>query len=188
MSDIRVSVQWENPTVFAGEDVTCTITFKNVAQARSIPRSSSPNPHTASHGSHRERWKEILPSRSSSAPKSAIHRKSPSSSGLSQPHARTHKQTSSLSSANVLSGSPILDVHDDSSKYSSPGNDKHRRSVSIVSICGEANGETSPYDHSGRPGHVHTRATSLHVMPRRNGRLSCGPSSGTSHSTYFTTC
>ncbi|KAF1991396.1 Rgp1-domain-containing protein [Aulographum hederae CBS 113979] len=30
-SNIRVSVQWKHATVFAGEDVECTITFRNVA-------------------------------------------------------------------------------------------------------------------------------------------------------------
>lgn len=184
MSDIRVSVQWKNPTVFAGEDVECTITFKNVALAPSTHRSPSPNPHTASHGSHRERWKDTLPVRSTNASTSAMHRNSPSLSGFPQSQARTHKQALSLSSA-------IGSFHDGTSKTSTPGDNKHRRSVSIVSIRGEANDETTPHSqllNSGRSSHGHTRAASLHVMPRRNGLLSNSPSSGTPHSAYFNTC
>ena len=188
MSDIRVSVQWKNPTVFAGEDVECTITFKNVALAPSTQRSPSPNPHTASHGSHRERWKETLPMRSAIASTSAVHRNSPSLSGFSQSQARTHRQALSLSSANGFSKSPIGSLHDSTSKTSTPGDNKHRRSVSIVSIRGEANDETTPQSqllNSGRSSRGHTRAASLHVMPRRNGLLSNGPSSGTPQSAYF---
>lgn len=191
MSDIRVSVQWKNPTVFAGEDIECTITFKNIALVGSVRRSPSPNCHTASHGSHRDRWKETLPVRSANAPTSAMHRTSPSLTGFSQSHARTHKQALSLSSADGYPKSPIVDITDGISRSSNPEGNKHRRSVSIVSFRGEAYQETSPHSQllsSGRLGHGHTRAASLHVMPRRNGLLSNGPSSGTSHSAYFTTC
>ena len=31
-SDLQVFVKWKEQTVFAGEDVECTITFKNVAE------------------------------------------------------------------------------------------------------------------------------------------------------------
>lgn len=189
MSDIRVSVQWKNPTVFAGEDIECTITFKNIALAPSTHRSSSPNPHTASHGSHRELWKEALPVPSANASTSAIHRKSPSLSGFSQSQARTHKQALSLNSANNSPKSPIVGFHEGTSKTSTPGDNKHRRSVSIVSIRGDANDETSPHSHllnSGRSSHGHTRAASLHVMPRRNGLLSNGPSSASGNERAFT--
>lgn len=190
MSDIRVSVQWKNPTVFAGEDIECTITFKNIALARSVRRSPSPNPHTASHGSHRERWKETLPMRPANGPTSAMHRKSPSLSSFSQPHARTHKQASSLNSTNGFPRSPVVDVHDGTPETPMTGGNKHRRSVSIVSIRGEAADETSPHSqlvNSGRSSHCHARAASLHSMPRRNGLMSNGLS-GTSHFAYFTTC
>ena len=191
MSNIRVSVQWKNSTVFAGEDIECTITFKNIALARSVRRSPSPNPLTASHGSHRERWKETIPMRSANAPTSAMHRKSPSLPGFSQSQARMHKQASSLSSVNGFPKSPTVDVLDDTSKASTPGDNKHRRSVSIVSIRGEANDETSPHHQSltsVRSSHRHARAASLHVMPRRNGILSNGPSPGISRYAYVTTC
>ena len=190
MSDIRVSVQWKNPTVFAGEAIECTITFKNIALAPSVRRSPSPNPHNASHGSHRERWKETLPMRPVYGPTSAMHRKSPSVSGFSQPHARTHKQASSLNSANGFPRSPMVNVHYGTPETSMPGANKHRRSVSIVSIRGEAADETSPHSQvltSGRSSHCHARAASLHGMPRRNGLMS-NALSGTSHFACFATC
>ena len=188
MSNICVSVQWKNSTVFAGEDIECTITFKNTAPARSIPHSSSLNSHTAGHGSHRERWKESLSSTDDSL--NMRNRESLSFSGLNQSHARSHKQTVSMSSANGFPKSPVVSFNDGMSNTASPGNNKHRRSVSIVSIRGEASDETSLHSqfmNSGRSGHTHTRATSLHVMPRRNGLLSNGSSSGICHSTYSTT-
>ena len=190
MSDIRVSVQWKNPTVFAGEEIECTITFKNIALARSVRRSPSPNSHSASHGSHQEQWKGTLPIRSANAPTNAVYRKSPSLSGFPPSHARIQTQALSLSSAPGFPKSPIVDVHN-GAPISAPGDNKHRRSVSIVSIGGEVTDETSPQSHmmnSGRSGHSHTRAASLHVMPRRNGLLNNGPSPGTSHSAYFSTC
>lgn len=190
MSDIRVSVQWKNLTVFAGEDIECTITFKNVALARSVRRSPSPSPHSANYGSHRERWKETLPIRSANSSTSATHRKSPSFSSFSQSHARTHKQGSSISSANGIPKSPIIDVGDDISKTAAPGDNKHRRSVSIVSIRGQANDEIQhgQLKKSGRLGHSHIRSASLHVMPRGNGPLSNGALSGSSHSQYYVMC
>ena len=186
MSDIRVSVQWKNPTVFAGEDIECTITFKNIALARSVRRSPPPNTHTTSHDSHRERWKDTLPVRSPDATARTIHRKSPSLSGVSQSHTRTYKQALSLGSPNGFPKSPIFDVHNTTSKNSCVGDTKHRRSVSIVSLHGDANNGTSPHGQllkSGRSGHAHIRAASLHVMPRRKGLPSNEPSLGISHAT-----
>lgn len=191
MSDIRVSVQWKDPTVFAGEDIECTITFKNIALARRIHHSASPSPHTTSHGSHRERWKETLPIGSANAPASAKHRKSPSFSGFSQSHARTHRQALSNSSVNGFAKSSGGEVHDSISGPANTGNNKHRRSVSIVSIRGEANEDASRHGQLlsfGLSGHSHTRAASLHVTPRRNGPLSNGSSPGIPYPTYFTTC
>ena len=191
MSDIRVSVHWKNPTVFAGENIECTIIFKNIALARSVRRSPSPNTHTPSHGSRRERWKDTLPIRSPNVTASTVHRKSPSLSGVSQSHTRTHKQALSLSSTNSFPKSPIFDVHSTTSQDSYVGDIKHRRSVSIVSLHGDANKGNSLYGqllNSGRSSHAHIRAASLHVMPRRNGLPSNGTSLGISHAAYTIMC
>ena len=191
MSDIRVSVQWKNPTVFAGEDIECTITFKNNALAHRVRPPPSPSPHTASHGLHRDRWKETLPMRSTNAPISVKHRKSPSFSGFPQSYARSHQHSLSTSSANGFIKSPVAEAHDRTTETACPRDNKHRRSVSIVSIRGEADDEATRQGqslNSGRPGHSHARAASLHVMPRKSGLLSNGLSPSTSHHTYTTTC
>ena len=191
MSDIRVSVQWKNPTVFAGEDIECTITFKNIALAHRVQPSPSPTPHTPSHGLHRERWRETLPMRSANAPTCVKHKKSPSLSRLSQSYAATHKQSLSIGSANGLVRSPVTELPDGITEAASSGYNKHRRSVSIVSIRGEADDEATRHGqllNSGFPGHSHTRATSLHFMPRRGGLLSNGSSPSISHSADSATC
>lgn len=191
MSDIRVSVQWKNPTVFAGEDIECTITFKNNALAHRDRPPPSPSPHIASHGLHRDRWRETLPMRSANAPTNVQHRKSPSFSGFSQSYARSHQQSLSTSSANGFGKSPVAEVQDGNTKAASPRDSKHRRSVSIVSIRGEADDEATPQVqllNSGRPAHSHARAASLHVMPRKSALLSNALSPGTSHPTYSIAC
>ena len=191
MSDIRVSVQWKNPTVFAGEDIECTITFKNNALAHRDHPPPSPSPHIASHGLNRDRWRETLPMRSANAPTSVKHRKSPSFSGFPQSYARSHQQSLSTSSANGLVKSPVAEVRDGITKSACPRDNKHRRSVSIVSIRGEADDEATrqgQFLNSGRPAHSHARAASLHVIPRKSGLLSNGLSPGTSHPTNSTTC
>ena len=189
MSNICVSVQWKNSTVFAGEDIECTITFKNTALARCIPRSLSPNSHAAGHGSHRERWKESLHATNDAL--NMKHRELPCLTRLSQSHARSHQQPSWTGSANGFPKSPAVDAYDGIPNTASLGNNKHRRSVSIVSIRGEINNETSLHGQlmqSGRSGHTHARATSLHIMPRKKGFLSNGSSPGTCHSLYSTMC
>ena len=191
MSDIRVSVQWKNPTVFAGEDIECIITFKNNALAHRVRPPPSPTSHTASHGLHRDRWRETLPMRSANAPTSVKHRKSPSLSGFPQPYARSHQHSSSTSSANGFVKSPVAEVHGGITESASSRDNKHRTSVSIVSIRGEADDEATRQGqllNSGRPAHSHARAASLHVMPRKSGLLSNGLSPSISHPTYSTTC
>ncbi len=61
-SNVRVFINWHDQTVFAGEEVRCTITFKNVAR---VPGSSSssrsrPSPQTSRHASS-ERLKATSP-------------------------------------------------------------------------------------------------------------------------------
>ena len=180
MSDIRVSVQWKSSTVFAGEEVACTITFKNVAQPRSLRRSPSPSQFRG-HASHRERWKEALPMRSGQSPGIAAHRNSSSLPGFATSKARMHKQTLSLSTSNGFPPASVSGLREAAPAVSRGGESKHRRSVSIVSLGGETGEETSPHGqhmNSGRPTRGHTRSASLQVLPRRGAVLGGGPSSG----------
>lgn len=180
MSDIRVSVQWKYSTVFAGEDIECTITFKNVAQTRSLRRSPSPNSQLRSHSSPRERWKETLPMRSGQGLGNNNHRKTPSLSGLSQPRAKLHRQALSLSTSNGFAQAPAS-AQAGVAKGPRTGEGRHRKSVSIVSIGGETIEQapsSSAASTSGRPSHGHARASSLQVLPRRYGPGNGGPLSG----------
>ena len=180
MSDIRVSVQWKSSTVFAGEEVACTITFKNVAQPRSLRRSPSPSQFRG-HTSHRERWKEALPMRSGQSPGIAAHRNSSSLPGFATSKARMHKQTLSLSTSNGFPPAPVSGLREGAPAASRGGENKHRRSVSIVSLGGETGEETLSHGqhmNSGRPTRGHARSASLQVLPRRGAVLGGGPSSG----------
>lgn len=172
MSDIRVSVQWKSSTVFAGEDIECTITFRNVARAQRTP---SPNAQLRGHGFHRERWKDTLPSHLVQKPSSGHQRKS---SLLSQSGYRTHKPALSLNGPN---GHFPPSLHGNATA-AQMSNQEKRRSISIVSLGGNfADDEPDhaiPSSGTKRPSHGHSRATSLQILPRKNGFPHPGPTSG----------
>ena len=173
MSDIRVSVQWKSSTVFAGEDIECTITFKNVARLR---RSPSPNAQLRGHGLHRERWKDNLPSHLLQKPSGGQQRKS---SLASQPGYRKHKPALSLSTPNGH-----FSPQQQSNEPPAPQTSGHqkRRSISIVSIgsnlAEEESPHRSPLTSVKRPSHGHSRAASLQMLPKRNGFPSPRATSG----------
>ena len=170
MSQIQLSVQWNNSTVFAGEDIDCTITFKNVARP---PPQSHHGPRLRHH-SKRERWKGALPDRITLGKQDVRHLELP-------PPGRSKN-----SSAGVHSTSATLGAHDNGyfeTIASAPGGDmhkttkiggshKHRRSVSIVSIGGDFIGEPATPGQKSKPGsnvRRHARAVSLQVLPKRTG-------------------
>lgn len=181
-------MQWKTPTVFAGEDIECTITFKNVAAVRNPRRSPSPNPRVSQLASTRDRWKDALPMRSPQRPGTRSHRKSPSAQLFPQPNARGHKPALSLSTSHNFSH-PLSPKNPQSgATIPSPGSNKHRRSVSIVSIGGDAVDEppaVGQISSSTRPTRGHARAASLQVLPRRTGVANGMPSSGRYPDTGF---
>ena len=185
MSDIRVSVQWKNSTVFAGERIECKIIFTNVAQAPGKHRSPSPSSQFPTHTSARDRWKETLPIQRT--PQDSFVSSSPSLS-VSRTKLRTHGPAASLSGPSHIktassAGGAAISNGTQASKHS------HRRSVSIISLAGDVSqGKDVPnaqIDCSKRPGRGHTRAASLQVLPRRTGDMASGPFSGKAPSTYF---
>lgn len=174
MSDIRVSVRWESSAVFAGEEVECTVTFKNVTPPSSLRRSPSPNTKLRSHGSSRERWKETLPSR------------------LLQ---GTATQGRNVRSQKPLSLKPshgfplprMPNIPRASSRPPDSERNTHRRSVSIISIGGDTASEASspgPILNPTRPARGHGRAASLQVNARKLGSLNSGSSSGNPDNVY----
>ena len=188
MSDVRVSVQWKNPTVFAGENIECIITFKNIALGRSLRRSPSPKP---TQTSHRERWKETLPTRFANNTAGAKHTKSTSFSGFLQSKPSKYRSGLSTGSGTGFPKFPTDNNADGTSDTASFGDIKQQKSISIVSIGGEPNDETLQHCqtlNSGRPSRSHGRAASLYVLPQGSGLFSNESSlSGISLFAFYTT-
>lgn len=191
-SDIQVFVKWKEQTIFAGEDVECIITFKNVAE------SSTPEPNEAQRTPHQRQSSRTITA--GSAGDNYFSLKSPHNfffNGNSRrslpgsPRAKTfdrsHRPATSL-------GSPFLASHSfpplqTPSRLGNghPSNHKHKRSVSILSIDSEGGNDKTPVpSHFNRPSPArgHGRSASLQVLPRRNEGYDEGSTTGI---TYFTT-
>jgi hypothetical protein len=180
-SNIRVFVQWSEQTIFAGEDIECQITFKNVAAVPNAP-SSSPHPGSLNGfttGGGRER--KSTPLRTPAAPgKNNI-----SQSSRAAPSGRGHRSTLSL---NVPVGSGRSNQTDvpRNSGHSEVGQEErsHKRSVSIISLGisedpgDEASTQRNVAEGSRRPSRGHIRASSLQIIPRRSGTNGARPLSG----------
>lgn len=173
-SEIRVFVHWNNRTVFSGEDLECTIVFKNV----SIPPES-----TCASAANNKRQQTIGPLHTTV---SSVKTPALPTSRLSRPRAQGHRPTASL------------DVTIGRDKVRGPGSwtdhqngtpaygQKHRRSVSIISLGrgigvereGVQNQNSGQISIIRRPVRNHTRSASLQVLPRWSAGTDAGPSSG----------
>lgn len=178
LSNIRVFIQWADQTVFAGEDVECEITFRNIASNPTPARSSLQPPPTNGFGprSERQRKPPTGPARSDnvSGPRPA-------------PPVGGHRTTLSLSG-------PVGADRSQGSGSWAAGHAKppktghaHKRSVSIISI-GASEGAADDFtshgsaaDGSRRMMRSHGRSASLQLIPRRHG----GPTSGKYHIPFF---
>jgi len=176
LTNIRVFVQWTQQTVFAGEDIECQITFKNIANTPTPPRTSlhpSSANGSASASADRQRKTAVsqIKDNSSVAPRS-----SSSSKG--------HRTTLSLNVPAAPNGPQSASglFNGASSRASKDGN-PHKRSVSIISIgASEGGGDdfTSHGSFSERPrggARGHARSASLQMVPRRHA-MNGGPPSG----------
>ncbi|KAM0075694.1 Golgi membrane exchange factor (Ric1p-Rgp1p) subunit [Fusarium odoratissimum] len=169
-SNIRVFIRWHDQTVFAGEEVKCTITFKNAAP---IPGQPKPQPQQS------ERSRLASP----------LHGRPKLNQGLTPPPSgssgRGHRRSAlSLSVPASQSHSRTGSVQWPSSAGSSDGRSSHshKRSVSIVSIGSNNTVEdhTQRSDLPSRPQRPHRghgRASSLQIIPRAQGQLPTGPHS-----------
>lgn len=186
-SSLRVFVHWHDQTVFAGDEVRCTITFKNVATPDTGPGLSHQNPQP-----ERLRIASNLSSRAAAAAaKGGSNGNGSASAGAGQSmppttasNRRGHHR--SALSVNLPSSSGGHRGRSASIPWPPPGGGhSHKRSVSIVSI-GSANtvedpaslrGDRAPNSpastrssaHPQRPGRGHARATSLQILPHRQG-------------------
>jgi hypothetical protein len=180
-SNIRVFVQWSEQTVFAGEDIECQITFKNVAAVPNASRSSS---HPSSlngfpPGGGRERKSTPVQTLATQG-KNTV-----SQNSRAAPSGRGHRSTLSL---NVPVGSGQSNqgpgLRNSGHGEVGPEDRSHKRSVSIISLgISEDPGDEAITQHnvaegSQRPSRGHIRASSLQIVPRRSGTNGAGPLSG----------
>lgn len=144
-SDIRVFVKWHERTVFAGEEVRCTITFRNVASApSSIPHQRTARQSPAGLG--------ISPGPAGVRTTSKLQ---------PPPTPRGHRSTMSMTSPRA--GAPLQAAVTGGEGRERRG---HRKSVSIVSIGSGTVGEDVGDSHAGRLSRFnrgHGRASSLQI-------------------------
>jgi hypothetical protein len=152
--------------VFAGEDIECTITFKNVAPPEGRGKSPSPSKNGFAPGGERQR--RLPPVHSSTRP--SISRNSSFSSQIPPPHPRGHRPTLSLhtlsNAGDRRSPAPPSGGFNNGSAASAHN---HGRSLSITSLGTDAATEVS-HDRAApprRPARGHGRSASLQVVPGR---------------------
>ncbi|WYZ37320.1 hypothetical protein EsH8_II_000826 [Colletotrichum jinshuiense] len=169
-SNIRVFIRWHDQTVFAGEEIKCTITFKNIARDPSQQRQSQRLVPT-----DRPRHVSPLLRGKSSAgltpPNSAQTRGHRSALSLNVPAAQSRSRAGSV---------PWTSSHSPSA-LEHRGNG-HQKSVSIVSIGSTStilddNQSNAGSVKSQRPGRSHARASSLQIVPRGAAMGLMGPHS-----------
>ena len=165
MSNIRVIVQWETSPAFAGEDVKCIITFKNVIQVAKDSRSASTTSQECANGASRHRWKFDLP-RSDDTQFSRPHVLTPST--LSATNRTEHRSTLSLGGDVVPTDGIPGSISTRTTVSPANKDHQHRRSVSIMSI-GRQRGSANETDSSQgwlssslEQGRHHNRSASAH--------------------------
>ena len=198
-SNIRASVRWRHSTVFAGEEVECTITFRNTA---SSPDSKSNGHATAGRKIHAEKATPVLAKpvppgsrknslRSQSGASQApiggpsLSRQSSIRSRPGPPTARGHRPTLSLSTSQAGAPRPTQLTQSGADSGTATPSQKHGRSISIVSVAPDSRNDArgqNPRRMASGPLKGHARSTSLNIVPRRSGAVSA-PVSGMTTST-----
>ncbi|KAK0639349.1 Rgp1-domain-containing protein [Cercophora newfieldiana] len=183
-TNIRVFVHWADQVVFAGEEVKCTITFKNVARPPAPQSSVPPRLATATaRAEGRQRVPSPLSPRAAKGNGSANGGLVPPSVGRS---GRGHGHRSTLSLSVPASGSGSSGARRERAGSipwsgqqqgggSGSGGQGHERSVSIVSMGNGEGGEQQGKQRLSGKGHA--RASSLQIVSR--GLPLNGPRSAT---------
>ena len=182
MSNIKVFVQWERSSVFAGEDLKCKITFTNAATPSDRSRSISPATPNPTKGSGRERWFSDRPRQGGTQlfQKPALN-KLESTRAIGQRHGPILSLNASSGGVQrAVPTSPVAKL----SERTAAGSQKHKRSVSIVSIGGMDNeggdvshGRSISTSETRRQSlSRHGRAASFHGVPTKVGSLEKKPS------------
>lgn len=163
-SNIRVFIRWHDQTVFAGEEVKCTVTFKNVA----------PGPNQANSQQHQQQQPSTERNRLASPLSGRLAK---ANAGLTPPPPSTtgrgHRRSAlSLSAppthAHTRSGS--IQWPSSASMSDRHSGHSHKRSISIVSIgsASTVDDHAMRNEHPARPqrpNRGHGRAASLQIVP-----------------------
>ena len=175
-SNIRAFVHWKEPSIYAGEDIECIITFRNVAAYPGQEQQEEDEPQTP-YSNGFSRAPSVVASRRSSLAQSSVQASwAPSfSSSRQAPNGRGHRPALSL---NVLStssrnGPPSAGLHSAPMSGRTPTSARpvkgHGRSLSIMSLGSEAPSEgrhAMPPPTTKRPTRGHTRSASLQVTSK----------------------
>ena len=132
MSNLKIFVEWERPTVFAGEDIKCIITFKNVAPASSRARSTSPRAIVRPLETGPDQWDSAVSAQSVSSQRARVsaYRNQRSL----RPHAPGHRSTMSLSVPVTTAHLDKAGTQNTEASIPRTTTHKHKRSISIISI------------------------------------------------------
>jgi hypothetical protein len=175
-SNIRAFVHWKEPSIYAGEDIECIITFKNVASYPGQESQEEDEPQTPYFNGFSRAPSAVASRRSSVAQSSAQASWAPSFSSSRQvPNGRGHRPALSL---NVLStssraGLPSAGLHSAPMPGRTPTSSRpakgHGRSLSIMSLGSEAPSDgrqVMPPPATKRPTRGHARSASLQVTSK----------------------
>ncbi|RDI82244.1 hypothetical protein Vi05172_g7899 [Venturia inaequalis] len=167
-SNVRVSVQFTKSTVFAGEDVECTITFKNIARENN---ERSMVGTTQNNGPASQR--KVTPITTTNRPPPATRN---SSYGPNIPaHLKKgHRATLSAASSRQT-GATLQEGRVAESNVAVLPKQKHGKSLSIISMGMEGlsgGGEPARNVSEGawKAIRAHGRTSSLQVVPRRGSK------------------
>jgi len=182
LTNIRVFVHWTEQTVFAGEDIECEITFKNIAPTPTPSRSTLHPPSANGFVPGGDRQRKPPAAQVKNGP---MQMQSPRPA----PPNRGHRTTLSLNvPVNAVRSQSGSDWNGVPVKGKEGGS--HKRSVSIISIgnsesgiVGDIAGHGSKAERPRMPKN-HGRSASLQIVPRRQG-VAGGPPSGMSTSIWI---
>lgn len=148
--------------MFAGEDIECTITFRNVA----IPEGGDRSPARKQNGfaPTGERQRKLPPVQSSTRPSASRH--SSFASQIPPPNTRGHRPALSLNTPTTAGErrSPVLPS---GAFGNSSSGQRHGRSLSIISMGTDATVDANRGASPRRPSRGHGRSGSLQIVPGR---------------------
>ncbi|KAI7567419.1 Rgp1-domain-containing protein [Hortaea werneckii] len=184
-SNIRAFVHWREPAVYAGEEIECIITFKNIAKPPGQDEGEDELQTPLANGAPRVRGVPSAPhsrrgSYATGRPQSSRAPSAASSRGAPPPPARGHRPALSLS---LVNSGPRNGLHSAPLQARTPTNGGmsgkgHGRSLSIMSLGSDMASETrtttttAAAQPSRRPAKGHGRSASLQVVPRQQTQIS----------------